>query len=75
MNIPCKECISFAICKQKVTAMKIPDITRFSLFAKCHYIEKYVDDLDNYRIPEYVIQINKVRDLYGLKPTKVGEFE
>ena len=73
MKVPCIECISFAICKQRVRSMERPDITSFSKICQCDLLKGYVDFLDReFSIPKFIPLINAVRELYGIELVKLG---
>ena len=60
MKIPCEECISFAICKQKVRQWTEPaDITCFANMIECDKIKQYMGNCTSG-------QIDNIRLLYGL---------
>lgn len=40
---PCKQCISFAICKVQINDMKIPDVTQFSMARDCEVLREYIN--------------------------------
>ncbi len=39
---PCKQCISFAICKVQIKGMKSPNVTQFSAMRNCEILKEYV---------------------------------
>ena len=39
---PCKQCISFAICKVQINIMEIPDVTQFSIARDCKTLVEYI---------------------------------
>jgi hypothetical protein len=51
--IPCKQCISYAICNARIKQMKKPDVTRFSEDTNCIYLQDY-------------IRLNEPREEYSL---------
>lgn len=66
MKVPCKDCLTLAICRQKINT------TRFQQVTRCPLVVKYVNDV-------YVLncqpmyrraRINKVRKQLGLKKTR-----
>lgn len=60
MKVPCSDCISFAICKQRVREWTSPpDITTFSRMIDCESIAKFIDEFHRYGII-------MARKLYGL---------
>lgn len=68
MKIPCKECISFAICKQRIKEWTDPpDITTFSRMIDCPPIRHYTDNAWN---KLYSYDINHLREFFGLPMIK-----
>jgi len=41
---PCKQCISFAICKGQINDMETPDVTQFSIARDCESLREYIND-------------------------------
>ena len=66
MIIPCKECISFAICRQRIKEWtNPPDVTTYSKMIDCKRISHYVRDhfINN-------TEVVKARNLFGLTTKK-----
>lgn len=72
MIIPCKECISFAICKQRIRQeLDPPDVTTFSKWINCDRVVDYIDYVKSHNTADgQNREINKARKLFGLP--KVG---
>ena len=61
MTIPCKECIGFAICKQKIRQMlEPPDLITYSRVTNCISLYKFMHSLTTRK------QINEARSFYDL---------
>jgi len=78
MKIPCVECISFAICKQRVKGMNTPDLTIFSTNIECDRIKGFIDYIDSpkfhqnrERVKKNERAINEARDVFGLTPISI----
>lgn len=71
--IPCKECISFVLCKIRIKEMDSPDITIFSQNIECKRIKEFIDYIDSpefhqdeNRVLKNMKAINKARDVFDL---------
>ena len=60
---PCEECISFAICKIEVNAMKNPDVTQHSMARECEVLMQYIR-IKNRKLNESAVI--EARKLFGL---------
>ncbi len=66
MKNPCRQCIVFAMCKNKFNerfqdTLEVPNVTSFSEAEKCPLLIHYLDNSNQE-------MINAVRVLYGLEP-------
>lgn len=58
---PCKQCISFAICKIQINDMETPDVTHFSIARDCETLRKYIG-----HDPGVRPRIDVTRKLFGI---------
>lgn len=69
MKIPCKECITFAICKQKIKTMYRPDLNNYSRLIKCGMLIEYINQAkDDNKLETYKDLINEARIFFNLNP-------
>ena len=72
MKIPCKECISFAICNAKIKQMITPDVTRFSMARECDALQSFLrlDKSDSEHYIENKLEIGYARKFFRLPKLK-----
>ncbi len=67
---PCKDCITYAMCRLQIRSMYNPDVTRFSISKKCKVLMKYIEvDLQGYDreidVARKLFGIGTIKDQYG----------
>lgn len=59
---PCKQCISYAICKIQINDMETPDVTQFSMARDCEPLGRYISGAsDSIRV-----RIDEARKTLGI---------
>lgn len=59
---PCKDCITYAICRLQVRSMHNPDVTRFSISKQCVALMTYIE----VELEGHEEEINVTRKLFGI---------
>lgn len=70
MKTPCKECISLAICVDRIKTTLPPDVTKFSEIINCDKLKKFIRDLSHEEIKSNYVNnldlINEARETLRL---------
>jgi hypothetical protein len=68
IKIPCEECISFAICKQRIREELEPsDLTTFGKWINCDSVNKYIDKVKTELSGnERTLEVLRARKVFGL---------
>lgn len=68
IKIPCEECISFAICKQRIREELNPsDVTTYSKWIECFRAMEYIDNVKSTLWGEALVsEVNRARKVFGL---------
>ena len=73
MKCPCKECISLAICYNKIREMEDPDVISFAVYERsCRSLRKYLKGSSR-KTAHGTYKILKTRRMFGLKESKITQ--